>query len=133
MGLLEYPLSPLSLQEMVLLDGPSSPSDCLIPACEHLSLAPFVGPPTPKQELSVLVPADPWVELGSDTPPTCEVPEAIALTSFSILNSDWECLPEVQKVTTPSTIEFKSCKREELDPHTGKVTCLRVIYPIITP
>ncbi len=103
-GLLEYPLSSPTLQEMVLLDGPSSPSDCLLPVCECMSLAPFVGPPSPKQELSVSVPANPRVELGSNTPPTHEVPEAVAPTSFSILSSDWECLPEVQEVTAPSTI-----------------------------
>ena len=110
MGLLEYPLSPLTLQEMVLLDGPSSPSDCLIPACEHWSLAPFVSPSSPKPELSTPVPANPPVELGSDVPPTHEVPETIAPKSFSLISSDWECLPEMQEVTTPSVIEFQSCE-----------------------
>ncbi len=133
MGLLEYPLSPLTLQEMVLLDGPTSPSDCLIPVCERWSLAPFVGSSSPKPELSMPVPTNPSVELGSNVPPMHKVPESIAPKSFSLISSDWECLPKMKEVTAPSIIEFKSCEKEEFDPSTGKVTRIRVIYPIITP
>ncbi len=39
----------------------------------------------------------------------------------------------MQEVTTPSVIEFQSCEKEELDPSTGKITRIRVIYPVITP
>ncbi len=133
MGLLEYQLSPLTLQETVLLDGPSSPSDCLIPVCERWSLAPFVGPSSPKLELSMLVPTNPLVELGSDISPMHKVPESIAPKSFTLISSDWECLPEMKEVTAPSLIEFKSCEKEELDPSTGTVNRIRIIYPIITP
>ncbi len=120
-GLLEFPLSPLMLQEMVLLDRPSSPSDCLIPACEHWSLAPFVGPSSPKPKLSPPVHANPLVELGSDVPPTHEVPKNVAPKSLVLINPDWKSLSKVKEVTTPSIIEFKSYEKEELDPSTGKI------------
>ena len=131
-GLLDFPLSPLTLQKMALLDGPSSPSDCLIPACEHWSLAPFVGPSSPKLELSLLVPTNLLVELGSDIPPTHEVPETIAPKSLALINPDWASLPKVKEVTTPSIIEFKTYEKEELDPSMGKIIQTRVIYPVIT-
>ncbi len=133
MGLLEFPLSPIMLQETVLLDGPPSPSDSLIPACEHLSLAPFIGPSSPKLELLPPVPANPPVELGSDVPPTHEVPENVAPTSLALINPEWESLPKVKEVTTPSIIEFKSFEKEELDPSMGVLTRTRVIYPVIIP
>ena len=130
-GLLEFPLSPLTLQEMVLLDRPSSPSDCLIPACEHWSLAPFIGPSSPKPELSLPVPANPPVELGSDIPPTHEVPENIAPKSLALINPDWESLTKVKEVNAPSIIKFKSYEKEELDPSTGTMIRTRVIYPVV--
>ncbi len=132
-GLLEFPLSPLTLQKMALLDGPPSPSDSLIPACECLSLAPFIGPLTPKPELSTPVPASLLAKLGSDTSPMSDVPENIAPTSLALINPDWESLSKVKEVTTPSIIEFKSYEKEELDPSMGVLTHTRVIYPIITP
>ncbi len=130
-GLLDFPLSPLTLQEMALLDGPSSPSDCLIPACENLSLAPFSGsgPVSPKTS----VPAAPLDELGSDTLPSSEVPNVIAPKSLAQVNSHWETMPHVREVSAPTTIEFKSHEKEELDPVTGKIIRTRVIYPIIIP
>ncbi len=83
-GLLDFPLSPLTLQEMALLDGPSSPSKSLVPACEKLSLDPFIGSGsvTPQPKLSPSVPAAPSNELGSDVSPTRDVPETIAPKSF---------------------------------------------------
>ncbi len=132
-GLLDFPLSPLTLQETALLDGPSSPSDCLIPVCERWSLTPFIGPSSPKPELSPPVPANLPVELGSDVPPTHEVPETIAPKSLALINPDWASLPKVKEVTTPSIIEFKTYEKEELDPSTGKIIQTHVIYPIITP
>ncbi len=132
-GLLDFPLSPLTLQETALLDRPSPPSDCLMPACERWSLAPFIGPSSPKPDLSPSVPANPPVELGSDVPPTHEVPETIAPKSLAQINPDWESLPKVKEVTTPSIIEFKTYEKEELDPSMGKIIHTRVIYPVITP
>ncbi len=131
-GLLDFPLSPLTLQETALLDGPSSPSDCLIPACESLSLAPFTGPSSPKLDLLPSVPANPPVELGSDVLPTHEVPETIAPKSLAQINPYWESLPKVKEVTAPAVIEFKTYKKEELDPSMGKIIHTHVIYPIIT-
>ncbi len=132
-GLLDFPLSPLTLQETALLDGPSSPSDCLVPACESLSLAPFTGPSSPKLTLLPSVPANPLVELGSDVPPTHEVPETVAPKSLAQINPYWESLPKVKEVTAPTVIEFKTFEKEELDPSTGKIIHTRVIYPVITP
>ncbi len=134
-GLLEFPLSPLTLQEMALLDGPSSPSDCLIrliPACESLSLAPFTGSVSPKPKLLPSVPATPSDELGSDVPPSHEVPDNIAPKSLAQVDPHWETFPKVKEVTVPTTIEFKTFKKEELDPSTGKIVHTRVIYPVIT-
>ena len=132
-GLLDFPLSPLTLQEMALLDGPSSPSDCLIPACENLSLAPFTGPSSPKPALLPSVPAYPSDKLGSDVPPSLEVPETIAPKSLAQINPYWESLPKAKEVTAPAVIEFKTFEKEELDPSTGKIVCTHVIYPVITP
>ncbi len=132
-GLLKYPLSPMTLQEMALLDGPPSPSDALIPACEHLSLAPFLGPSTPKPEMSSPVPANPVVEQGSDEPPTHDVPEVVVPTSLATIDPSWESLPKIQEVTAPSIIEFRSYEKEELDPSTGFLTRTRVIYPVVIP
>ena len=132
-GLLKYPMSPMTFQEMALLDGPPSPSDALIPACEHLSLAPFLGPSTPKPELSSPVPADPVVEHGSDETPTHDVPEAVAPISLATIDPYWESLPKVQEIVTPSIIEFQSYEKEELDPSTGFLTRIRIIYPVVTP
>ncbi len=132
-GLLDFPLSPLTLQEMALQDGPSSPSDCLIPACERWSLAPFIGPSSPKLDLLPSVPTNPPVELGSDVPPTHELPKTIAQKSLAQINPDWETLPKVKEVTTPSLIKFKTYEKEELDPSTGRIIHTRVIYPVITP
>ncbi len=133
MGLLDFPLSPLTLQETALLDGPSSPSNCLIPVCENLSLAPFTGSVSPKLILLPSVPAAPSDELGSDVLPSHEVPDVIAPKSLAQIDPHWETLPEVKEVTVPATIEFKSYEKEELDPSTGKIVCTRVIYPVITP
>ncbi len=130
-GLLKYPLSPMTLQEMALLDGPPSPSDALIPACERLSLAPFLGPSTPKPEMSSPVPANPVVEQGSNEPPTHDVPEVVAPTSLATIDPSWESLPKIQEVTTPSIIEFQSYEKEELDPSTGFLTRTCVIYPVV--
>ncbi len=132
-GLLDFPLSPLTLQETALLDGPSSPSDCLIPACENLSLAPFTGPSSPKPVLLPSVPADPSDKLGSNVPPSLKVPEAIAPKSLVQINPYWESLPKVKEVTAPAVIEFKTFEKEELDPSTGKIVRTHVIYPVITP
>ncbi len=132
-GLLDFPLSPLTLQETALLDGPSSPSDCLIPACEKLSLTPFTGSVSPKLILSPSVPAAPSDKLGSDVLPSHEVPDIIAPKSLAQVHPHWETLPQVREVTAPATIEFKSHKKEELDPVTGKIVRTRVIYPIIIP
>ncbi len=132
-GLLDFPLSPLTLQETALLDRPSSPSNCLIPACESLSLAPFTGPSSPKPDVLLSVPANPPIELGSDIPPTHGVPETIAPKLLAQINPYWESLPKVKEVTAPSVIEFKTYGKEELDPSTGKIFHTRVIYPIITP
>ena len=133
MGLLDYPLSPLTLQETALLDGPSSPSDCLIPVCENLSLAPFTGSVSPKPSLLSSVPAAPSDELGSDEPPSHEVPDAIAPKSLAQVDPHWESLSKVKEVTAPAIIEFKTYEKEELDPSTGKIVRTRVIYPVITP
>ncbi len=132
-GLLDFPLSPLTLQETALLDRPSSPSDCLIPACEKLSLAPFTGSVSPKPILSLSVPAAPSDELGSDVLPSHEVPDVIAPKSLAQINPHWETLPHVREVTVPATIEFKSHEKEELDPVTSKIVHTCVIYPIIIP
>ena len=132
-GLLDYPLSPLTLQEMALLDGPSSPSDCLIPACESLSLAPFTRSVSLKPKLSPSVPATPSEELGSDIPPSHEVPDNIAPKSLAQVDPHWETFPKVKEVTAPATIEFKSFEKEELDPSTSKIIHTRIIYPVITP
>ena len=117
---------------MALLDGPSSPSDCLIPACESLSLAPFTGSISPKPKLLLLVPATPSDELGSDIPPSHDVPDNLAPKSLAQIDPHWATLPKVKEVTAPATIEFKSFEKEELDPSTGKIIHTRVIYPIIT-
>ena len=135
-GLLDYPLSPLTLQEMALLDGPSSPSDCLIPACEKLSLAPFTGSGSvsPKPIPPPSVPAAPSDELGSDDAlPSNDVPDIIAPKSLAQVNSHWETMPYVREVTAPAIIEFKSHEKEELDPITRKIVRTHVIYPIIIP
>ena len=131
-GLLDFLLSPLTLQETALLDGPSSPSDCLIPACESLSLAPFTRSVSPTPKLSPSVPATPSEELGSDVPPSHEVPDNIAPKSLAQVDPHWGIFPKV-KVTAPATIEFKTFEKEELDPSTGKIIHTRVIYPVITP
>ena len=129
-GLLDYPLSPLTLQETALLDGPSSPSDVLIPTCKKLSLAPFMGSgsvsPRPIQPPSV-----PAAEPGSDTLPSRDVPDIMAPKSLSQVNSHWEAMPHVREVLAPAIIEFKTHKIEELDPTTGKIIRTHVIYPII--
>ncbi len=132
-GLLDYPLSPLTLQETALLDGPSSPSDCLIPACESLSLTPFTGSVSPKPKLLSSVPATPLDELGSDVPPSHKVPDNIAPKSLVQVDPHWETFPKVKEVTAPATIEFKTFEKEELDPSTSKIVHTRVIYPVITP
>ncbi len=132
-GLLDFPLLPLTLQEMALLDGLSSPSDCLIPMCESLSLAPFTGPSSLKLDVLPSVPINPPIELGSDIPPTHGVPETITPKSLAQINPYWESLPKVKEVTAPSVIEFKTYEKEELDPSMGKIFHTRVIYPIITP
>ena len=132
-GLLDFPLSPLTLQETALLDGPSSPSDCLIPTCESLSLTPFTGSVSPKPKLLPSVPTTPSDELGSDVPPSLEVPDVIAPKSLAQIDPHWEILPKVKEVTAPATIEFKSYEKEELDPSTGKIVQTCVIYLVITP
>ncbi len=132
-GLLDFPLSPLTLQETALLDRPSSPSDVLVPACEKLSLAPFMGSgsvsPKPIQPPSV--PAAPFDELGSDNPPTCDVPDIVAPRSLTQVDSHWEAMPHVREVSAPATIEFKTHEIKELDPTSGKIIRTHVIYPII--
>ena len=132
-GLLDFPLSPLTLQETALLDRPSSPSDCLISACKNLSLAPFTSPSSLKPALLPSVPTDPSDKLGSDAPPSLEVPETIAPKLLAQVNPYWESLPKVKEVTAPAVIEFKTFEKEELDPSTGKIVHTRVIYPVITP
>ncbi len=132
-GLLEFPLSPLTLQETALLDGPSSPSDCLIPTCESLSLTPFTGSVSPKPKLSPSVPATPPDELGPDVPPSHEVHNNVAPKSLVQIDPHWATLPKVKEVTAPATIKFKSFEKEELDPSTSKIIHTLVIYPIITP
>ncbi len=134
-GLLDFPLSPLTLQEMALLDGPSSPSDALIPTCENLSLAPFMGSGSvsPQPNLSPSVPAAPLAELGSDVSPTRDVPDTIAPKSLTQVDSHWEAMPHVREVTSPATIKFQSHEIEELDPETGKIIRPCVIFPIIIP
>ena len=129
-GLLDFPLSPLTLQETALLDGPSSPSDILIPACEKLSLAPLMGSGSvsPQPISPPLVPA---IEPGSDTLPSRDVPNIVAPKSLSCVSSLWEAMPHVREVSAPATIEFQSHEIEELDPETGKIIRTRVIYPII--
>ena len=103
MGLLDFPLSPLTLQEMALLDGPSSPSDVLVPACEKLSLAPFMGSgsvsPQPIQPPSV-----PAAEPGSNILPSRDVPDIVAPKSLSCVSSHWEAMPHVREVSAPTTI-----------------------------
>ena len=133
MGLLDFPLSPLTLQEAALLDGPSSPSDCLIPACESLSLAPFTGSASPKPILSPSVPAAPSDELGSNVSPSHEVPDAIAPKSLAQIDPHWESLSKIKEVTAPAVIEFQTYEKEELDPSTSKIIRTHIIYPIITP
>ncbi len=132
-GLLDFPLSPLTLQEAALLDGPSSPSDCLIPACENLSLAPFTGSVSPKPILSPSVPAAPSDELGSDVSPSHEVPDAITPKLLAQIDPHWESLPKTKEVTAPAVIEFQTYEKEELDPSTSKIIRTRIIYPVITP
>ncbi len=134
-GLLDFPLSPLTLQEMALLDGPSSPSDSLVPACEKLSLDPFIGSGsiTPQPKLSPSVPAAPSNRLGSDVSPTHDVPDTIAPKSLTQVDSHWEAMPHVREVSAPATIKFQSHEIEELDPETGKIIRTRVIFPIIIP
>ena len=114
MGLLDFPLSPLTLQETALLDRPSSPSDCLIPVCENLSLTPFTGSASPKPILLPSVPATPSDELGSDVPPSHKVPNAIAPKSLAQIDPHWESLPKVKEVTAPAIIEFKTYKKRSL-------------------
>ncbi len=132
-GLLDFPLSPLTLQETALLDGPSSPSDVLIPACEKLTLAPFMGSGSvsPRPIRPPSVPAAPSDELGSDNPLTRDVPDTVAPKSLTQIDSHWEAMPHVREVSAPTTIEFKTHEIEELDPETGKIIRTRVIYPII--
>ncbi len=132
-GLLDFPLSPLTLQETALLDGPSSPSDVLIPACEKLTLAPFMGSRSvsPQAIQPPSVPTTLPDELGSDNPPTQDVPDIVAPKSLTQIDSHWEAMPHVREVSVPATIEFKSHEIEELDPVTGKIIQTRVIYPII--
>ncbi len=134
-GLLDFPLSPLTLQETALLDGPSSPSDSLVPACEKLSLAPFMGSGSvsPQPIPSPSVPAAPSDELGSDVLPTQDVPDIVAPKSLSQVDSHWEAMPHVREVSAPATIKFQSHEIEELDPVTGKIIRTRVIFPIIIP
>ena len=129
-GLLDFPLSPLTLQEMALLDGPSSPSDVLIPACEKLSLAPFMGSRSVSPQ-PISSPSVPAVKLGSDTLPSQDVPDIVAPKSLSCVSSHWEAMPHVREVSAPAIIEFKSHEIEELDPETGNIIQTRVIYPII--
>ncbi len=132
-GLLDFPLSPLTLQETALLDRPSSPSDCLIPVCENLSLAPFTGSISPKPSLLSSVPAAPLDEPGSDELPSHKVPDAIAPKSLAQVDPHWESLSKVKEVTAPTIIEFKTYEKEELYPSTGKIVRTRVIYPVIMP
>ncbi len=136
-GLLDFPLSPLTLQETALLDGPSCPSDSLVPACEKLSLAPFMGSGSgwvsPQPILSPSVPAAPSDELGSDALPTQDVPDIFAPKSLSQVDSHWEAMPHLREVSAPTTIKFQSHEIEELDPVTGKIIRTRVIFPIIIP
>ncbi len=101
--------------------------------CESLSLAPFTGSVSPKPKLSPLVPATPSDELGSDVPPSHEVPDNVAPKSLAQIDPHWATLPKVKEVTAPATIKFKSFEKEELDPSTGKIIHTLVIYPIITP
>ncbi len=115
-GLLKYPMSPMTFQETALLDRPPSPSDALIPVCERLSLAPFLGPSTPKPELSSPVPADPVVEQGSDEPPTHDVPEAVAPISLATIDPYWESLPKVQEIVTPILLNFGRMKKKSSTP-----------------
>ncbi len=134
-GLLDFPLSPLTFQEVALLDGPSSPSESLISTCEKLSLAPFTdsGSVSPQPILPLSVPAALSDELGSDALPTQDIPDIVALKSLSQADSHWEAMPHVREVSAPTTIEFKSHEIEELDPVTGKIIRTRIIYPIIIP
>ncbi len=129
-GLLDFPLSPLTLQETALLDGPSSPSDVLIPACEKLSLAPFMGSGSVSPR-PIPLPLVPAAKLGSDTLPSQDVPDIVAPKSLSCVSSHWEAMPHVREVSTPAIIEFKSHEIEELDPETSNIIRTRVIYPII--
>ena len=119
-GLLDYPLSPLTLQETALLDGPSSPSDTLIPTCEKLSLAPFMGSGSVSPR-PIPPPSVPAAEPGSDTLPSRDVPDIVAPKSLSQVNSHWEAMPHVREVLAPATIKFKTHEIEELDPTTGKI------------
>ena len=132
-GLLDFPLSPLTLQETALLDGPSSPSDSLVPAYEKLSLGPFMDSSSvsPQPIPSPSVPAAPSDELGSDTLPTKDVPDIVAPRSLMQVDSHWEAVPHVREVSAPATIEFKTHEIEELDTMTGKIIRTHVIYPII--
>ena len=77
------------------------------------------------------VPAAPFDELGSDNPPTRDVPDIVAPRSLTQVDSHWEAMPHVREVFAPATIEFKTHEIEELDPTTGKIIQTRVIYPII--
>ena len=134
-GLLDFPLSPLTLQETALLDGPSSPSDSLVPAYEKLSLGPFMdsGTVSPQPIQSLSVPVTPSDELGSDTLPTKDVPDIVAPRSLTQVDSHWEAMPHVREVSAPATIKFQSHEIEELDPITGKIIRTSVIFPIIIP
>ncbi len=98
-----------------------------------MSLAPFTGPSSPKPALLPSVPTNPSDKLGSDVPPSHEVPETIAPKSLVQINPYWESLPKVKEVTVPAVIEFKTFEKEELDPSMGKIVHTRVIYPVITP
>ncbi len=115
-GLLDFPLSPLTLQETALLDKPSSPSDCLIPVCESLSLAPFTGPSSLKPDVLPSVPANPSIELGSDVPPTHGVPETIAPKSLAQINPYWESLPKVKKLPCHLLLNLKPTRKRNLTP-----------------
>ncbi len=91
------------------------------------------GSVSPQLILSLSVPAAPSDELGSDVPPTHDVPDTVAPKSLSQVDSHWEAMPHVREVSAPARIEFKSHEIEEFDPVTGKIVRTRVIYPIIIP
>ncbi len=129
-GLLDYPLLPLTLQETALLDGPSSPSDVLIPACKKLSLAPLMGSGSVSPQ-PISPPSVPAARPGSDTPPSRDIPDIVAHKSLSCVSSHWEAMPHVREVSVPATIEFQSHEIEELDSETCKIIRTRFNYPII--